>query len=56
MLYADSPIDASLLSLYIHQNYPQFCDDVEQCADITEWMSWVDWSGGEAVRVLFPPL
>ncbi|KDQ24539.1 hypothetical protein PLEOSDRAFT_1107465 [Pleurotus ostreatus PC15] len=48
MLYADSPIDASLLSLYIHQNYPQFCDDVEECADIAEWMSWVDWSGGEA--------
>ncbi|KAF4571431.1 Cell cycle checkpoint protein rad17 [Pleurotus pulmonarius] len=48
MLYADSPIDASLLSLYIHQNYPQFCDDVDECADIAEWMSWVDWSGGEA--------
>lgn len=50
-LYADSPIDSSLFSLYIQQNYPQFCDDVEQCDEVADWLSWVDSSGGEAVRL-----
>ncbi|RDB30728.1 Cell cycle checkpoint protein RAD17 [Hypsizygus marmoreus] len=48
VLYADSPIDSSLFSLYIHQNYPQFCDGVEQCEGVADWLSWVDASGGEA--------
>ncbi|KAJ3513531.1 hypothetical protein NLJ89_g2894 [Agrocybe chaxingu] len=30
MLYSDSPIDSSLFSLYIHQNYPQFCNEVDE--------------------------
>ncbi|KAG6820461.1 hypothetical protein H0H93_000215 [Arthromyces matolae] len=47
-LYADSPIDSSLFSLYIHQNYPQFCNDVEQCDGVADWLSWVDSSGGDA--------
>ncbi|KAL0959331.1 hypothetical protein HGRIS_014592 [Hohenbuehelia grisea] len=47
MLYADSPIDSSLFSLYIHQNYPQFCNDVDQCSDIADWLSWADSNGGE---------
>ncbi|KAG6918805.1 hypothetical protein DXG01_011557 [Tephrocybe rancida] len=47
-LYADSPIDSSLFSLYIHQNYPQFCDDIEQCDGVADWLSWVDSSGGDA--------
>lgn len=47
-LYADSPIDSSLFSLYIQQNYPQFCDDIEQCDEVADWLSWVDSSGGEA--------
>ncbi|KII85455.1 hypothetical protein PLICRDRAFT_56696 [Plicaturopsis crispa FD-325 SS-3] len=47
-LYADSPIDSSLYSLYIHQNYPQFCDDIDHCEGVSEWMSWVDSSGGES--------
>ncbi|KAG6865361.1 hypothetical protein C0991_003213 [Blastosporella zonata] len=46
-LYADSPIDSSLFSLYIHQNYPQFCDGIEQCDGIADWLSWVDSSGGD---------
>ncbi|KAG5734157.1 Cell cycle checkpoint protein RAD17 [Termitomyces sp. T112] len=46
-LYADSPIDSSLFSLYIHQNYPQFCDDIEQCDGVVDWLSWVDSSGGD---------
>ncbi|KAF5381671.1 hypothetical protein D9615_005567 [Tricholomella constricta] len=47
-LYADSPIDSSLFSLYLHQNYPLFCDGVEQCEGVSDWLSWVDSSGGEA--------
>ncbi|KAF5364946.1 hypothetical protein D9758_008130 [Tetrapyrgos nigripes] len=48
MLYSDSPIDSSLFSLYIHQNYPQFCDEINHCEDVSEWLSWIDSSGGEA--------
>ncbi|KAJ3520257.1 hypothetical protein NM688_g9188 [Phlebia brevispora] len=47
-LYADSPIDASLLSLYIHQNYTQYCERLEECHGIMDWLSWVDSSGGES--------
>ncbi|KAJ7916174.1 Rad17 cell cycle checkpoint protein-domain-containing protein [Mycena leptocephala] len=48
LLYADSPIDSSLFSLYIHQNYSQFCNEVEECEGIADWLSWIDSSGGEA--------
>ncbi|KAG5642066.1 hypothetical protein DXG03_003643 [Asterophora parasitica] len=48
MLYADSPIDSSLFSLYVHQNYPQFTDGVEECEGVADWLSWVDSSGGDA--------
>ncbi|KAJ7856757.1 Rad17 cell cycle checkpoint protein-domain-containing protein [Mycena olivaceomarginata] len=48
LLYADSPIDSSLFSLYIHQNYTPFCTEVEECGGVAEWLSWVDSSGGEA--------
>ncbi|KAF8650709.1 hypothetical protein AX16_005082 [Volvariella volvacea WC 439] len=47
-LYTDSSIDSSLFSLYIQQNYPQFCNEVDECGDIAEWLSWVDSNGGEA--------
>ncbi|KAF8880655.1 Rad17 cell cycle checkpoint protein-domain-containing protein [Infundibulicybe gibba] len=47
-IYADSPIDSSLFSLYIHQNYTQFCDDIQECDGVIDWLSWVDSSGGEA--------
>ncbi|TRM58560.1 Rad17 cell cycle checkpoint protein-domain-containing protein [Schizophyllum amplum] len=47
-IYADAPIDSSLMSLYIHQNYTPFCEDVDQCEGVSEWLSWVDSSGGEA--------
>ncbi|KAL1690461.1 Rad17 cell cycle checkpoint protein-domain-containing protein [Schizophyllum commune] len=46
-IYADAPIDSSLLSLYIHQNYTPFCEDIDQCEGVSEWLSWVDSSGGE---------
>ncbi|EAU86703.2 hypothetical protein CC1G_06464 [Coprinopsis cinerea okayama7 len=47
-IYKDSPIDSSLFSLYIHQNYQQFCNEVEEIGDVADWLSWVDLSGGEA--------
>ncbi|KAI5116697.1 hypothetical protein M0805_000022 [Coniferiporia weirii] len=46
-LYADSPIDTGLFSLYIHQNYPQFCNDIEESSNLSDWLSWIDSSGGE---------
>ena len=49
-LYADTPIDSSLFSLYIQQNYTQFCNDVDECEGVSDWLSWVDWSGPEEVR------
>ncbi|THU98650.1 checkpoint protein Rad24 [Dendrothele bispora CBS 962.96] len=48
VLYSDSPIDSSLFSLYIHQNYTQFCDEMSHCEGVSEWLSWADSSGGEA--------
>ncbi|KAE9384487.1 checkpoint protein Rad24 [Gymnopus androsaceus JB14] len=35
-IYADSPIDSSLFSLYIHQNFTQFCTDVDECDGIAD--------------------
>ncbi|KAG8761391.1 Cell cycle checkpoint protein rad17 [Serendipita sp. 396] len=42
MLYADSPVDTSLLSLYLHQNYHQFCEEVEQCDGVIDALSSID--------------
>ncbi|KZS89110.1 Rad17-domain-containing protein [Sistotremastrum niveocremeum HHB9708] len=44
-IYADASVDSSLFSLYLHQNYVQFCDNVDQCGDVSEWLSCVDASG-----------
>ena len=52
MLYADTPIDASLLSLYIHQNYTQYCATLDECEALMDSLSWVDASGGETVSQL----
>lgn len=49
LLYASTPIDASLYNLYIHQNYTQFCEEIEQCERLVDGLSWVDASGGENV-------
>ncbi|KZT63178.1 P-loop containing nucleoside triphosphate hydrolase protein [Daedalea quercina L-15889] len=48
MLYADSPIDASLLSLYVHQNYTQYCNDLGECDSLADWFSWIDANGAES--------
>ena len=61
MLYADSPIDSSLLSLYIHQNYTQYCNELDEVDGVVDWLSWVDSSGGDSVSsfpspfILSPP-
>ncbi|KZO94552.1 hypothetical protein CALVIDRAFT_539005 [Calocera viscosa TUFC12733] len=39
-LYADSPVDISLLSAYCHQNYPQFCSELEELEVAAEWISY----------------
>lgn len=41
-LYANSPIDSSLYSLYLQQNYPDFCNTIEECDSASEYLSWVD--------------
>ncbi|KAI8970634.1 Rad17-domain-containing protein [Trametes punicea] len=46
-LYADTPIDGSLLSLYIHQNYTQYCSTIDECEALVDSLSWVDATGGE---------
>ncbi|KAK2467922.1 hypothetical protein APHAL10511_000217 [Amanita phalloides] len=48
LLYASTPIDSGLYSLYIHQNYTEFATEVEECDGVMDWLSWVDSSGGEA--------
>ncbi|KAF8634027.1 hypothetical protein AX17_004292 [Amanita inopinata Kibby_2008] len=48
MLYANSPIDSDLFSLYLHQNYTQFVTDMNECDGIADCLSWVDSSGGDA--------
>ncbi|KAI0262615.1 Rad17 cell cycle checkpoint protein-domain-containing protein [Gloeopeniophorella convolvens] len=47
MLYASTPIDASLFGLYIHQNYTQYCTTVEQCDSLIDILSWTDSNGSE---------
>ncbi|KAG9029405.1 Cell cycle checkpoint protein rad17 [Tulasnella sp. JGI-2019a] len=42
VLYAESPVDTSLVSLYVHQNYTQFCETVEECDGIMANLSDVD--------------
>ncbi|KAH9989612.1 Rad17 cell cycle checkpoint protein-domain-containing protein [Russula vinacea] len=47
MLYASTPIDASLFGLYIHQNYTQFCSGLEQCSSVIDNLSWTDSNESE---------
>ncbi|KAI6129591.1 Rad17 cell cycle checkpoint protein-domain-containing protein [Pisolithus croceorrhizus] len=54
---ADSPIDSGLFGLYIHQNYTQFCADIEQCDGVCDGLSWADWVGGDfSTPYAFPTL
>ncbi|GJJ11882.1 hypothetical protein Clacol_006120 [Clathrus columnatus] len=54
-LYADSPIDSSLFALYLHQNYTQYCDDMDQCEAIAEQMSWTDSTFPEFGQSVYTP-
>ena len=57
-LFLDAPVDTSLYSLYLHQNYPLFCDDVDDCFDAIEALSGADAmrTDEDLVRLRFPPL
>ncbi|KAI6043951.1 Rad17 cell cycle checkpoint protein-domain-containing protein [Pisolithus marmoratus] len=56
-LVADSPIDSGLFGLYIHQNYTQFCVDIEQCDGVCEGLSWLDCASGNlSTPYAFPTL
>ena len=41
-MYNDSPIDSSLLSLYVHQNYLSFCQEAEQADALCDYLSLAD--------------
>ncbi|PWZ00667.1 hypothetical protein BCV70DRAFT_199934 [Testicularia cyperi] len=41
-LWADLPVDASMFQLYLHQNYPQFTAEVEDCEAIVDCISAAD--------------
>lgn len=36
------PIDTSLMSLYVHQNYTQFCEEIEHADDLMDSLSVSD--------------
>jgi len=42
VLYADSPVDTSLMTLYVHQNYTQFCDEIDHARGVCEWLAMSD--------------
>lgn len=41
-LWADLPVDSSVFQLYLHQNFPQFCGEVEQCEEVLDCFSAAD--------------
>ncbi|GAC96375.1 hypothetical protein PHSY_003955 [Pseudozyma hubeiensis SY62] len=41
-LWADLPVDASIFQLYLHQNFPQFTTEVEECESVLEEFSTAD--------------
>ncbi|KAG9103435.1 Cell cycle checkpoint protein rad17 [Ceratobasidium sp. 370] len=45
-LHADSPVDASLFTLYVQQNFPHFCDEVDECWGIADALSEADGGMG----------
>lgn len=51
MLYRDSPIDASMLALYTHQNIHLFANEIEELEVFSEVLSGTDeLLVGESVR------
>ncbi|KAG8780101.1 Cell cycle checkpoint protein rad17 [Ceratobasidium sp. 428] len=45
-LHADSPVDASLFTLYVQQNYPQYCEDLDECWGLADALSEADGGMG----------
>ncbi|KAG9121368.1 Cell cycle checkpoint protein rad17, partial [Ceratobasidium sp. 392] len=45
-LHADSPVDASLFTLYVQQNFPQFCEDLDECWGLADALSEADGGMG----------
>ncbi|CAD6911569.1 unnamed protein product [Tilletia caries] len=41
-LWAQSPVDPSLLQLYLHHNFPTFCAEIEECSAGLEYISSAD--------------
>ncbi|KAJ1027468.1 hypothetical protein NDA18_003474 [Ustilago nuda] len=41
-LWADLPVDSCVFQLYLHANFPQFCDEAEECESILEAFSAAD--------------
>lgn len=41
-LYLSSPVDHSMLQLYLHQNYIPFLTDGDQASEILEGLSFAD--------------
>ncbi|KAL9935281.1 hypothetical protein V8E36_005629 [Tilletia maclaganii] len=41
-LWAQSPVDSSLLQLYLHANFPSFCAEIEECSAGLEYISAAD--------------
>ena len=39
-------MDASLFTLYVQQNYAQFCEDVDECMGLAEALSEADGGMG----------
>lgn len=52
MLYTDSSVDSSLMGLYVHQNYTQYCDEIEHAESVSEWLSLGDGGQGDMVRLI----
>lgn len=41
-LFADAPVDSDTFMTYVHQNYPPFCNEINECADLVEYLSSSD--------------
>jgi hypothetical protein len=42
MLWRTLPVDSSTLQAFLHENYPPFCNDVDQCAAFSDNLSMAE--------------
>ncbi|QRV78107.1 cell cycle checkpoint Rad17 [Ceratobasidium sp. AG-Ba] len=45
-MHADSPVDASLFTLYVQHNYTQYCNEMDECWNIADALSLADGGMG----------